>query len=121
MSGTEQRLAELGLILPTPAAPVANYVPFVRSGNLLFVSGQLPFSADGRIAPEHTGQVGAKVSPEAGHAAARLCAINILAQVKAASGSLDHVRCVRRAHFPLELVAVVMSLDFVPAFNDGPG
>ena len=95
----EKRLADLGLVLPVPAAPVANYVPFVRSGSLLFISGQLPFGADGKIAREHSGKVGGAVTPADGQAAARLCAINILAQVKAALGSLEQARCVRMTGF----------------------
>lgn len=96
----EAKLQELGITLPTPAAPVANYVPAVRSGHLLFISGQVCFGSDGKIAPEHKGKLGAEVSAEAGTAAARLCAINVLAQAKAALGSLDSiVRCVRLGGF----------------------
>ena len=58
----EQRLKALGFTLPQPAAPIANYVPSVVSGALLFVSGQLPFGADGTLAPAHVGKVGAAVS-----------------------------------------------------------
>ena len=86
----------LGLILPKPANPLANYVPAVRSGQLLFIAGQLALGPEGRIDPAHQGLVGAQVSPEDGYEAARLCAIQILAQVAAATGSLDQVRrCVR--------------------------
>lgn len=96
----DAKLAELGIVLPTPAAPVANYVPSVRTGNLLVVSGQICLGPDGKIAPEHKGKLGAEVSAEAGYAAARLCAINVLAQTKAALGSLDKVvRCVRLGGF----------------------
>ena len=86
MSRTDARLADLGITLPTPAAPAANYVPFVRSGNLLFVSGQLPFGPGGL---EGVGKLGADADVEAGRAAARLCAINLIAQAKAAIGDLD--------------------------------
>jgi len=97
-SSPEQRLAELGITLPTPAAPVANYVGTVRSGNLLIVSGQLCFGADGKLAA--TGKLGAGVSVEDAKAAARLSAINVLAQVKVALGSLDKVvRVVRLGGF----------------------
>ena len=98
--GAEQRLADLGLTLPTPAAPVANYVPVVRTGNLLVVSGQICFGPDGKLSPEHRGKVGAEVTPEAAAEAARLCAINVLAQVRTALGDLDRVaRCVRLGGF----------------------
>lgn len=100
MSETEKRLAALGVSLPVPAAPVANYVPFVVSGSLLFVSGQLAFGADGKIDQAHVGKLGAAVSSEAGQAAARLCVINSLAQAKAALGDLDKIsRCVRLGGF----------------------
>jgi enamine deaminase RidA (YjgF/YER057c/UK114 family) len=92
----DARLKELGITLPTPAAPIANYVPAVRTGNLLVVSGQLCLGIDGKLAPEHTGKLGGEVSKEAAAAAARLCAINLLAQAKAALGSLEAIkRCVR--------------------------
>lgn len=87
----EARLAELGLSLPTAMAPVANYVPFAITGNLLFVSGQLP-ARDGRVA--FTGKVGEGVSPEQGVEAARLCFLNVLAQAKAACGG--DLRALRR-------------------------
>ncbi|MFD2233364.1 RidA family protein [Phaeospirillum tilakii] len=99
MSGRiDARLAELGLVLPTPAVAVANYLPFVVSGPLLFVSGQLPF-ADGKVAV--TGRLGESVSIEDGQRAARLCAINLLAQARiAAGGDLDRVtRLVRLGGF----------------------
>jgi len=89
----EQRLTELGITLPTPAAPIANYVPFAISGKLVVVSGQLPL-ADGKLA--FTGKVGVEVTPEQGREAARLCFINLLAQLKAAAGDLDRVRRVLR-------------------------
>ncbi len=85
---TEARLAELGVELPSPAAPAANYVPYVVSGNQLFVSGQLPMGADGL---EHVGKLGDDISVGEGKAAAKLCAINLLAQAKAATGDLEKV------------------------------
>jgi enamine deaminase RidA (YjgF/YER057c/UK114 family) len=97
MGKIESKLAELGITLPSAAAPAANYVPFVQSGNLLFIAGQLPFR-DGVLA--YLGRLGDTVSPEDGYQAARLCAINIIAQIKAATGSLDRVnRIVRLGGF----------------------
>jgi enamine deaminase RidA (YjgF/YER057c/UK114 family) len=96
----EAVLTELGIELPRPAAPVANYVPWVISGALVTISGQLCFGADGKLAPEHVGRVGLDVSPEIAKAAARLCAINVIAQLRAAVGDLDRVtRCVRLGGF----------------------
>ncbi len=86
--------------MPSPAAPVANYLPFVVSGPLLVVSGQLAFGPDGKLDPAHTGKLGVEVSSNAGQAAARLCAINALAQAKAALGDLDRIsRCIRLGGF----------------------
>lgn len=100
MGKIESRLKELGITLPSPAAPVANYVPFVRSGNLVTISGQLCLGLDGKLDPRHLGRVGADVSPETAKEAARLCAINLLAQLRAAIGDLDKVtRCVRLGGF----------------------
>jgi enamine deaminase RidA (YjgF/YER057c/UK114 family) len=101
MSTIKDRLEKLGLTLPKAAAPVANYVPFVRTGNLVVISGQVCFGADGTIAPEQKGKVGGSVSPEAGKAAARLCALNVLAQLEAAVGDLDRAleQCVRLGGF----------------------
>ncbi|MGC5780727.1 RidA family protein [Methylobacterium sp. NFXW15] len=101
MSTVKERLASLGLSLPKAAAPVANYVPFVRTGSLVVISGQVCFGADGKIAPEHTGKVGGNVSAEAGKEAARLCALNLLSQLEAAVGDLDRavVQCVRLGGF----------------------
>jgi enamine deaminase RidA (YjgF/YER057c/UK114 family) len=83
----EARLAELGIVLPEPAAPVAAYVPVVIAGGLAHVSGQLPF-VDGKLV---TGRLGEDVSLEQGIAAARACALMILAQARAALGSLDRL------------------------------
>ncbi len=100
MGETEARLKDLGISLPSPAAPVANYVPFVISGSQLVISGQLPFGLDGKIDSAHIGKIGASVSAEAGKAAARACAINVLAQAKVALGNLDRIaRCVRLGGF----------------------
>ncbi len=91
MSNTpEAQLASLGLILPSAAAPAANYVPFVRSGNLLYVAGQLPMR-DGAVAC--LGIVGDTVSPEEAYEAAKLCGLNLIAQAKVAlGGDLGRVR-----------------------------
>ncbi len=89
MSKVEQRLIELGLTLPTPVSPIANYVPFVRSGSLVHISGQVSIDVDGGI----KGTVGSDLTLEQGQAAARLCGLNLLAQMKAAGeGDLDRVR-----------------------------
>lgn len=110
MAGSiDARLATLGIALPTPATPVANYVPFVRTGNQLVISGQLCFGADGKLVV--TGQLGASVSLEDGQKAARACAINLLAQVKAALGDLDKVvRVVRLGGF----------INSAAGYTDGP-
>lgn len=97
MSKIESRLKELGVTLPTPNAPVANYVPYVVSGNLVFIAGQVTLAPDGL---RYIGKVGKDLTVEEGKAAARLCAVNLLAQLKAASGDLDRVtRCVRLGVF----------------------
>lgn len=93
MSSVEARLAQQGVTLPQAAAPVANYVPFVITGNLLFAAGQLPLQ-DGKLMA--VGKLGDKVSLEEGTRAARQCAVNLLAQVKAALGDLDRVTRVVR-------------------------
>ena len=93
----EARLKDLGISLPTPPAPVASYVPTVQSGNLLFVSGQITSTPEGL---KYVGAVGKDLSLDDGKAAARLCAINVVAQVKAACGDLDRVkRCVKLTVF----------------------
>jgi len=105
----ENKLNELGVTLKQAPAPVANYVPFVRTGNLLMVSGQLCFDGEGKLAAK--GQLGGGVSIEDGQKAARACAVNLLAQVKAALGDLDRVlRVVRLGGF----------INSAPGFLDGP-
>jgi enamine deaminase RidA (YjgF/YER057c/UK114 family) len=110
MAGTvEKKLADLGIVLPSPAAPVANYVPFVRTGNFMVVSGQLCLDADGKLVAK--GQLGSAVSIEDGAKAARACALNVLAQVKAALGDLDKIaRVVRLGGF----------INSTAGFADGP-
>lgn len=92
MPNPESRLKALGITLPEPVAPIANYVPYVIEGQLLSVSGQVSLGPDGLLA----GKLGGGVSIEEGQLAARQCAINVLAQVKAALGSLDRVRRIVR-------------------------
>ena len=89
MQTPQSRLAALGLILPTPVAPVANYVPFVRSGDLIHISGQVSVDAQGGV----RGVVGEDVDLERAQAAARLCALNLIAQMSVAcGGDLGRVR-----------------------------
>src|SRR5689334_8673345 len=99
MAGTvEQRLADLGIVLQQAPSPVANYVGFVRTGNLLVVSGQICIDAEGKLVAK--GRLGESVSIEAGQQAARQSAINLCAQIKAALGDLDKVvRVVRLGGF----------------------
>jgi enamine deaminase RidA (YjgF/YER057c/UK114 family) len=115
MSAVDKKLRDLGITLPTPAAPVANYVPFVRTGNLIVISGQLCLGPDGKLAEDHKGKLGAEITPEVGQQAARLCAINLLAQLKAATGDLDQVvRCVRLGGF---INAVPTFAGLAPVMN----
>ncbi|WP_341988850.1 RidA family protein [Azorhizobium sp. AG788] len=104
----EQKLAELGITLPTPVAPLANYVPAVRTGNLLFISGQVSIDGAGKLS---TGKLGAGIDIEAGRAAARLCAINLLAQTKAALGDLEKI---------VRVVKLVGFVNSAPDFVDQP-
>jgi enamine deaminase RidA (YjgF/YER057c/UK114 family) len=98
MGKIENRLAEMNITLPKPAVPVANYVPYVITGNLVFISGQVTLE-DGEV--KYIGKVGADLTVDDGIAAARLCGINILAQLKAAcGGDLDRVvQCVKLGGF----------------------
>ncbi|WP_454917111.1 RidA family protein [Xanthobacter sediminis] len=107
-SSVEQKLAELGITLPTPKPPLANYVPVVRTGNLLFISGQVSIDAAGQIT---TGKLGGGVEIAAGQAAARLCAINLLAQAKVAIGDLDKL---------VRVVKLVAFVNSAPDFVDQP-
>jgi enamine deaminase RidA (YjgF/YER057c/UK114 family) len=105
----DKKLADLGIVLPTPAPPIANYVGSVRTGNLLIVSGQLCLDIEGKLVAK--GKLGGGVSVEDGHKAARMCAVNLLAQIKAAISDLDKVvRVVRLGGF----------INSVPSFLDGP-
>ncbi len=109
MSAIEERLREQGLSLPPPARPAANYVPYTVSGKLLFVSGQLPMQGGGVAV---TGQLGRDVGLDQGQAAARLCALNLLAQAKAAcEGDLEKLaRCLKLGGF----------VSCAPEFTDHP-
>jgi len=105
----EKRLVDLGIVLPEPTTPVANYVPFVRAGNMMVASGQICLGADGKLVA--AGRLGAEVSVVDGQRAARACAINLLAQIKAGLGDLDKVvRVVRLGGF----------ISSTPDFLDGP-
>ncbi len=104
----DARLAELGIELPEAATPVANYVPFVVTGNQLWIAGQVPFR-EGEV--QYIGKVGRELSLEQGYEAARLCGLNILAQAKAALGDLDRVR---------RVVKLGGFVNAVPDFTDHP-
>ena len=105
----DARLKELGIEIKQPAAPVANYVGFVKTGNLVFVSGQVTLK-DGKL--QYQGKLGADVSLEDGQAAARLCATNIIAQLKAAcDGDLDRVQ---------RIVKLGGFVNSTPEFADQP-
>jgi len=110
MSGTiERRLQELGVELPEPTAPLANYVPFTTAGNLVFIAGQIcQWNGERR----HVGKLGAGISVEDGRDAARLCALNILTHLRTAcGGDLDRVRrCVQLRGF----------VNCTPEFTDMP-
>jgi len=93
----EQRLAALNLQLPSPAAPAANYVPYLIDGSRLYVSGQLPMGPDGLA---FAGRVGAELDLDQAQQAARLCALNILAQAKAALGAFERIeQCLKLGGF----------------------
>ena len=109
MSGAEDRLAELGLTLPDVPAPVAAYTPAVRTGDLVFTSGQVP-TVDGKVVA--TGKVGAEVDAADAQEYARICALNALAAVKALVGDLDKVR---------RVVKVVGFVASAPDFTGQPG
>lgn len=104
----ELRLQELGLTLPSAPKPVGNYSAVVRSGNLLFLSGQFPIENG---APRYCGRVGAELSEADGYAAARLAALNVLAQIRAALGSFDRLE---------QLVRVEGHIASAPDWNSAP-
>jgi enamine deaminase RidA (YjgF/YER057c/UK114 family) len=109
MGQIDKRLAELGITLPVPAKPVANYVGWVKTGNLVFTAGQVPLK-DGKI--EYQGKLGKDFTVEQGAAAARICAISVVAQLKdAVGGDLDRIK---------RIVKVVGFVNGVPDFADHP-
>jgi enamine deaminase RidA (YjgF/YER057c/UK114 family) len=103
----EARLKDLSISLPKPVAPVANYVPFVRTGDQLYISGQVSVDASGGI----KGIVGVDVDEATAKAAARLCGINLIAQMKAALGDLSRVK---------RVVKVLGMVNGIPTFGDHP-
>lgn len=106
MSAIEQKLQEMGHSLPAPKAPLASYLPVKRSGNTLYISGQLPLNEEGLM----TGRLGDDISVEQGQSAAQICALNILGQIKSA------------ANVPLEDIAQFVKLSIfvasTPEFTD---
>lgn len=104
----DRRLSELGVTLPAAPAPVANYVPHYQAGDLLFISGQISRTGEGKIL---TGKLGDTVDVAGGREAAKVCAINILAQAKAALGSLDRIE---------RIVKLTGFVNAVPSFVDHP-
>jgi enamine deaminase RidA (YjgF/YER057c/UK114 family) len=108
MSQIEQRIIDLGFVLPETAKPLAAYIPAVKSGNLVFTSGQLPMIA-GNLA--ETGKVGGSVSPERAKELATVCALNALAAVKTVIGDLDKIK---------RIVKVVGFVSSVPEFSGQP-
>jgi len=104
----DQRLAELGITLPQPAAPVASYVPTVEHGGLIHISGQISFAEDGSLIK---GRLGEDLDLDAGVAAARRCGVMLVAQLKAALGSLDRVE---------KIVKLGVFVNSAPAFVDQP-
>jgi len=105
---TEKKLADLGIDLPNPAAPAANYIPYTIAGNILTISGQIPMGPNGI---EYIAKLGDDASVVTGQKAARLCAINILAQAKAALGSLDRVK---------QVIKIQGFVNSTPDFTDQP-
>jgi enamine deaminase RidA (YjgF/YER057c/UK114 family) len=105
----EARLKALNIVLPTPPAPVASYVPYVVSGKNVYISGQVTFAPDGL---KYVGTIGKDLSIEDGKAAAKLCALNVIAQAKAAcSGDLERVK---------RVVKVTVFVNSVPGFAQHP-
>jgi enamine deaminase RidA (YjgF/YER057c/UK114 family) len=104
----EARIDRLGLVLPEPMKPVANFVPCVQSGNLLFVSGQIS-SLNGQL--RYVGKVGREISPADGKAAAGLCALNLVAQVKSYLGTLERVT---------RVTMLQVFVNAIPEFSDHP-
>jgi enamine deaminase RidA (YjgF/YER057c/UK114 family) len=109
MGTIDKRLQELGVTIPEPATPVANYVGCVRAGNLVFTSGQVPVR-DGQL--QFQGKLGGGISVEQGQQAAQICAINVISQVKAAlNGDLDRVK---------RVVKLIVFVNGTPEFTEHP-
>lgn len=108
MSEAEKKLQQMGLSLPVPPKPVANYVPAVRSGTLVFLAGVGPRKADGSLM---TGKLGRDLAVEQGYEAARLCGLNLLANLKQEIGDLDKVR---------RVVKMLGMVNSAPDFGDQP-
>ena len=104
----EERLAQLGLKLPAPSRPAGNYVPFIETGNLLFISAQLPIE-NGVL--RYVGRVGAELSEEEGYAAARLAGLNVLSQIQAALGTFERL---------VQLLRVEGHVASAPQFRNQP-
>ena len=104
----EAKLAELGLTLPHPPAVAGSYVPFIRTGNLLYLAGTIS-SFNGELT--HVGQVGKEQTVQTGYEAARICALNTLANIKAATGSLDNVK---------QFVLVTGFVNAISGFTESP-
>lgn len=109
MSRTEERLAELGITLPDAPPPVASYVPFVRTGNLLYLAGLGPANRPDGTSP--TGRLGQDLTVEEGYEAARLTGINLLARLRGAVGDLDRVK---------QIVKLLSMVNSTPKFRDQP-
>lgn len=105
----EDKLAEMGVTIPDPKPALGSYVPAVLTGNLVFVSGNLPIQADGSML--HSGKLGVDVSVEEGYAAARQCAINCLSAAKGIIGDLNKVR---------QVVKLRVLVNSAPDFTDQP-
>jgi len=109
MGNIDKRLQELGITIPEPAAPVANYVGWVRSGNLVFTSGQVPLK-DGKL--HFQGKVGGDIGVDQAVQAAQMCAVNVISQIKGAlDGNLDRVR---------RVVKLVVFVNGAPEFTEHP-
>ena len=109
MSKTEERLAELGITLPDAPPPVASYVPFVRTGNLLYLAGLGPADRPDGTSP--TGRLGQDLTIEEGYEAARLTGINLLARLRGAVGDLDRVK---------QVIKLLSMVNSTPEFRDQP-
>lgn len=107
-SHSDTRLKELGIVLPNPVAPAANYVPFIQNGNQLWISGQLPLDSEGL---KFIGKCGSERNIEEGYQAAKLCAINMLAQIKSAVNEFDNVE---------QIIKLVGFVNSTPDFTDQP-